>query len=124
MRVFSKAILEAIGVVHLPIRRGRPACGDAKKTDIVDDLPPAHVEDGLVGLADEERTHGVEAGVTDGLAVFMGPFIRHQVGYFLDSCKNNNIFSRLNFKIFLADTNISPFLPKATRSDFFLKFNL
>ena len=80
----------------LPVRRSRPSSGDAEKTDVVDDLPPADIEHGLVRLADEERTHGVEARIPDGLAVLMGALVSHKVRYFLQCTQLiSNILSKI-----------------------------
>ena len=48
---------------------GRPPRGDAEERDVVDDLPAAHVEDSVVRLPQEHRTHLVEPGVAQGLPV-------------------------------------------------------
>ena len=57
--------------------------GDAKQRHVVVDLPAGDVEDGVVGLPDEERAHRVEARVADGLAVLVRALVSHQVGHFL-----------------------------------------
>ena len=58
---------------------------------------PCHVEDGVVGLADEEGAHGVEARVADGLAVLVGPLVRHQIGNFLKNRKRTSLVLGTDF---------------------------
>jgi hypothetical protein len=58
-------------------------CRDTEERDVVVDFPAGHVEDGVVRLPDEEGAHRVEAGVANGLTVFVGSLVRHQVCYFL-----------------------------------------
>ena len=58
-------------------------CRDTEERDVVVDFPAGHVEDGVVRLPDEEGAHRVEAGVTNGLTVFVGSLVGHQVRYFL-----------------------------------------
>ena len=52
----------------LVLWRGPPR-GDAEEGDVVDDLPPPHVEHRVVRLPQEHRAHLVEPGVAQGLAV-------------------------------------------------------
>ena len=75
-------ILESL--LEPPVSRGGPSGGDAEQAYVVDHLPPAHVEHGLIGLPDEEGSHGVEPGVSNGLAVLMSTLVCHEVSNLLD----------------------------------------
>ena len=81
--LFNECVV-LVDLLEPAVRGCRPARGDAKEWNIVVDLAAGHVEDGVVRLPDEERAHGVEARVTDGLAVLVGAFVCHEVCHFLE----------------------------------------
>ncbi len=60
-----------------------PALGNAEQVDVVDDVATAHVEDGVVGLADKVGPHGDEAGVAQRLPVLRRPVVVDQVFHLL-----------------------------------------
>ncbi len=62
---------------------GGPALGNAEQVDVVDDVATAHVEDGVVGLADKVGTHGDEAGVAQRLPILRRPVVVDQVFHLL-----------------------------------------
>ena len=78
---------------------GRPPRGDAEERDVVDDLPAAHVEDRVVRLPQEHRTHLVEPGVTQGLAIPCGVSnLKYEAGHIvkvLVTTGNNLLMSAL-----------------------------
>lgn len=70
-----------------------PSVSNATKKDIIDDGLARNVEHGVVGLPDEDWTHGIIAGIANGQPVFMGPLVRHEVGDFLNGhLANEKIF--------------------------------
>ncbi len=80
--LFNEGIV-LVDLLEPAVRGCRPSRGDAKEGDVVVDLAAGHVEDGVVRLPDEERSHGVETWITDGLTVLMRAFVRHEVCHFL-----------------------------------------